>query len=58
MPRTIITTTYTERTSPTTSWENRTQRFYLLTEVFDFLLQENWWKLQLEKTWTPITNWN
>lgn len=64
MPRTIPTTPWGERTSPTSSWSKERENF-LLQEDFFQILQEDWNWIYLERQVTsnytervkPTSNW-
>ena len=55
--RTQVNTTWDNRTIPSNDWDSDRIDSFLLTEAFNFLLQENWWKIKLDWYWVPETVW-
>lgn len=49
---------WTWRIKPTTSFDRKRVDGFLLTEAFDFLVQEDGWLIKLEEYWIPNTTWN
>lgn len=50
-------TNWNWRTQVNTTWDSDRIESFLLTETFDFLLQEDWWKIKLDWYWVPETTW-
>ena len=52
-----MTTSWSIRTIPTTTWWARTDIDFLLLETWDYILLETWYKFLLENSYDINTQW-